>query len=312
MQSLWLIWDLLSAPQKPWVQLLSNLYLHGDSILCAHNKRGVSSIWLSIIKALPSLREGFKPHLGSGASSLWYKDWSGNGLWCGKVPFVHIADTNKKVADCWVSGEWSFNALYTVLPTELINSVQQLSVGNSPLGLDHFAWRGDISGCYTAASGYRFLTPGLAAEGDAIWKKLWRIMIPEKVKFFLWQCLHSALPTNQVRADRRLAESGACSRCSCPHETILHALRDCPYSREVLMSGGCSVRWSFSVMDCFQWLKGIILHKDSITLSITLWWVWHFRNNMIFNDELWQISVVRRKVILSTVENSVYNAKRRL
>nr|KYP46670.1 Putative ribonuclease H protein At1g65750 family [Cajanus cajan] len=33
---------------------------------------------------------------------------------------------------------------------------------------------------------------------------------------------------------------------------------------------------------------------------------------MVFNDELWQISVVRRKVILSTVENSVYNAKRRL
>nr|KYP65031.1 Transposon TX1 uncharacterized [Cajanus cajan] len=32
-----LVWDLLSDPQKPWVQLLSNLYLHGDSILCAQN-----------------------------------------------------------------------------------------------------------------------------------------------------------------------------------------------------------------------------------------------------------------------------------
>nr|KYP70286.1 Putative ribonuclease H protein At1g65750 family [Cajanus cajan] len=221
------------------------------------------------MKALPSLREGFQPYLGSGASSLWYTDWSGNGLWCGKVPFVHIADTNKTVADCWVSGQWSFNALYTVLPTELMNSVQQLRVANSPLGLDHFVWRSDTSGCYTAASGYHFLTPGLAAEGDAVWKKLWKIMIPEKVKFFLWQCLHLALPTNQVRADRRLSESGACSRCSCPQKTILHALRDCPYSREVLMSGGCSRGWSFSVMDCFQWLKGIILHKEAIT-SITM------------------------------------------
>nr|KYP70287.1 Putative ribonuclease H protein At1g65750 family [Cajanus cajan] len=307
-----LVWDMLSAPQKPWVNLLSSLYLHGESILCAQNKRGASPIWSSIMKALPSLREGFQPYLGSGASSLWYTDWSGNGLWCGKVPFVHIADTNKTVADCWVSGQWSFNALYTVLPTELMNSVQQLRVANSPLGLDHFVWRSDTSGCYTAASGYHFLTPGLAAEGDAVWKKLWKIMIPEKVKFFLWQCLHLALPTNQVRADRRLSESGACSRCSCPQKTILHALRDCPYSREVLMSGGCSRGWSFSVMDCFQWLKGIILHKEAITLSITLWWVWRFRNNMVFNDEFWQISAVRWKVILSMVENRAYNDKRRL
>nr|KYP71422.1 Putative ribonuclease H protein At1g65750 family [Cajanus cajan] len=33
---------------------------------------------------------------------------------------------------------------------------------------------------------------------------------------------------------------------------------------------------------------------------------------MVFNDELWTISAVRRKVTLSTVENSVYNANRRL
>nr|KYP39452.1 hypothetical protein KK1_039231 [Cajanus cajan] len=33
---------------------------------------------------------------------------------------------------------------------------------------------------------------------------------------------------------------------------------------------------------------------------------------MLFNGELWTISTVRRKVILSTVENSVYNAKRLL
>nr|KYP55604.1 hypothetical protein KK1_001823 [Cajanus cajan] len=33
---------------------------------------------------------------------------------------------------------------------------------------------------------------------------------------------------------------------------------------------------------------------------------------MLFNDDLWTISVVRRKVTLSTVETSVYNAKRRL
>nr|KYP40981.1 Putative ribonuclease H protein At1g65750 family [Cajanus cajan] len=307
-----LVWDLLTAPQKPWVQILNSLYLHGNSILCAQNRRGASPIWSSLVKALPSLREGFEPQLGSGASSLWYTDWSGTGLWCGRVSFIHIADINKTVADCWVSGVWNFTNLHTVLPTELLSSVQRLTVVNSSLGLDHFVWRGDNSGCYTAAAGYRFLTRVLSTKGDVVWKKVWKLMIIEKVKFLLWQCLHSALPTNQVRADRRLTESGACSHCSCPHETILHALRDCPYSREVLMAGGIRTGWSFSKRDCFQRLKGIILHTDVINLSITLWWVWRFRNNMLFNGELWTISAVRRKVTLSTVENSVYNDKRRL
>nr|KYP57384.1 Putative ribonuclease H protein At1g65750 family [Cajanus cajan] len=179
-----LVWDMLSAPQKPWVHLLSNLYLHGNSILCAQTRRGASPIWSSIIKALPSLREGFQPYLGSGASSL----------------------------------------LFTLrTPTK------------------------------------RSQTAGLVESGTSM------------------PCTLSSLQNwftqsnrNQVRADRRLAESGACSRCSCPRETILHALRDCPYSREVLM------------------------------------------NNMLFNGELWQVSVIRQKVLLSTVENSVYNAKRRL
>nr|KYP76938.1 hypothetical protein KK1_021201 [Cajanus cajan] len=117
---------------------------------------------------------------------------------------------------------------------------------------------------------------------------------------------------NQVRVERRLAESGACLRCSCSQETILHALRDCPHSREVLMSVGSNLEWSSLVMDCYHWLKGIILNKDAIKISITLWWVWRFRNNMIFNDERWMISEVCQNVVLSTVENSLYNVKRRL
>nr|KYP51130.1 Transposon TX1 uncharacterized [Cajanus cajan] len=191
-----LIWDLLTAPQKPWVHILSSIYLHGDSILCAQNRRGASPTWLSLIKALPSLREGFEPHLGSGASSLWYTDWSGTGLWCGRVPFVHIADTNRTFADYWVSDHWDFNSLYTAIPAGLIQSVQRLTVANASLGLDHFAWRGDSSWCYTAASGYRFLATGSSIEEDEVWKKLWKLRLPEKVKFFLWQCFHSALPTN--------------------------------------------------------------------------------------------------------------------
>nr|KYP72651.1 Putative ribonuclease H protein At1g65750 family [Cajanus cajan] len=214
-----LVWDLLTAPQRPWVQILKSLYLHGNSVLCAQNRRGASPIWSSLVKALPSLREGFEPQLGSGASSLWYTDWSGTGLWCGRVPYVHVADINKTVADCWVSGVWNFDNLYTALPAELTSSVQRLRVVNSSLGVDHFGWRGDNSGCYTAASGYRFLTPGLSTEGDIVWKRVWKLMIPEKVKFFLWQCLHSALPTNQVRADRRLSEFAPFTHFTC---TISH------------------------------------------------------------------------------------------
>nr|KYP47469.1 Putative ribonuclease H protein At1g65750 family [Cajanus cajan] len=240
-----LIWDLIHSPHKPWVKFLQAKYLHRESVL----------------------------HAKKSNSSLWYEDWLGLGLICREVPYVHISDTDILVAQCWQQGVWNFDSLYTRLPMELANRIQQVQIPSSSIGANIFSWVGDSSECYTTASSFRFLLPSDHRFTDPIWKRVWKLHILEKVKFLLWQGLHSSLPTNHFRYIRHLDSMEGCPRCSCPQETILHAIRDCPHSKEVWLLVGNIPSQVFSMMDCFTWFKEIIINPAAKKLAIIIWWI---------------------------------------
>nr|KYP32426.1 Putative ribonuclease H protein At1g65750 family [Cajanus cajan] len=144
-------------------------------------------------------------------------------------------------------------------------------IPSSPAGANMFSWEGDSSGCYTVASGFRFLLSPDHGLVDPIWKRVWKLHVLKKIKFLLWQGLHSSIPTNHFRSLRHLDSVGSCPRCSCPQETILHAIRDCPHSQEVWLQVGNTPSQIFSLMDCFTWFKGVItnsLWKENVKWSL--------------------------------------------
>lgn len=61
---------------------------------------------------------------------------------------------------------------------------------------------------------------------------VWDIKTSEKVKIFLWNALHAALPVGEQFAIRNISISNRCTRCS-DVETVAHLLFTCPYAREV-------------------------------------------------------------------------------
>ncbi|KAH1046344.1 hypothetical protein J1N35_037128 [Gossypium stocksii] len=79
------------------------------------------------------------------------------------------------------------------------------------------------------------------------------------------------------------------SICEATNETLLHALRDCPTSREVLPLGG----WDMSIItnqyDCYvDWLENMTRIMDKramVNLFTTLWNFWNNRNNFIFKGK---------------------------
>lgn len=60
--------------------------------------------WKSISKAVEAFQNGFEMRINSGNSSLWYTDWTGKGLFCNMVDYVHISDTQLCVKDIWENG----------------------------------------------------------------------------------------------------------------------------------------------------------------------------------------------------------------
>lgn len=97
---------------------------------------------------------------------------------------------------------------------------------------------------------------------------------------------HNLLPTNSKIKSVNPGCSSSCSRSNGNEETLIHALRDCIKSREVLMNEGFDNRllsdeWHTGI----DWLEGVMKFLDSKVfecLTMVLWNIWNSRNNNVF------------------------------
>uniref|UniRef100_A0A2N9HXL2 Reverse transcriptase zinc-binding domain-containing protein n=1 Tax=Fagus sylvatica TaxID=28930 RepID=A0A2N9HXL2_FAGSY len=66
-----------------------------------------------------------------------------------------------------------------------------------------------------------------------VWKKIWQLRIPNKVKIHLWQACMNALPTRQCLSRRHLIPASLCPVCQFDSEMVTHALWACPHAQNV-------------------------------------------------------------------------------
>ncbi|KAJ1383109.1 Reverse transcriptase zinc-binding domain [Sesbania bispinosa] len=107
---------------------------------------------------------------------------------------------------------------------------------------DDWFWESERNGMYSVSFVYNWLMQNYRNFGseDVVWKHNWALIkLPDKLKFFSWQCLHNALPMNQKQFSCKISSSPACPRCSSQAETLIHCLRDCLHSKELWLH-----RWS--------------------------------------------------------------------
>ena len=118
--------------------------------------------------------------------------------------------------------------------TELIRKLH-LSRINAP---DIPIWPFVQSGEYTVKSGYFFLkteakTSPSGSQSNAeklkpLWKKIWKLPLPCKVRNFLWRACRNAIPTMKNLNRRCVVDSPVCSLYSQYDEDVLHSLWSCP------------------------------------------------------------------------------------
>ncbi|XP_017635679.1 uncharacterized protein LOC108477676 [Gossypium arboreum] len=128
---------------------------------------------------------------------------------------------------------------------------------------------------------------------------------------FAWRVDHELLPMNVKISSIRNGFNQGCPRCGATNETLLHAFRGCPISREVLSIGG----WDMSVMmkqydRCVDWLENMmrILDKRAMAdLITTLWNYWNSRNNFIFKDKKDKAQAVEDRASNLGEEFRIYN-----
>jgi len=101
---------------------------------------------------------------------------------------------------------------------------------------DKLVWPFTPSGTYTVKLGYRFLVnensinsaPMNSNQNDGVWKLIWALSVPNKVKNFVWRSCRDALLIKYNLRRCQILMDDACDHCQSSIETVLHAVWDCP------------------------------------------------------------------------------------
>ena len=117
---------------------------------------------------------------------------------------------------------------------------------------DFVAWHCTRYGTFSVCSAYHvefdhqfgrhyasLNSPG-SAQLNAVWKELWQLRLPEKIKHFGWKVLKEVLPCYGVLAGRHVPLIPQCPLCKIGLEDIQHCLFTCIRASEVWTALGLS------------------------------------------------------------------------
>lgn len=105
---------------------------------------------------------------------------------------------------------------------------------------DQLFWHYDKHGNYSVKSGYqitqkiRFPSPPSSSQTSLeVWKNLWSLMLPAKVRNFIWRAVKNVLPTADNLWQKKIIHDTICQVCKRQAESIVHVLFKCKVVRKV-------------------------------------------------------------------------------
>lgn len=231
-------WRLLTSPDSLCARVLKGKYYHDHEFMSAKNKRGSSHIWRAILHGREGLKLGLIKRVGDGSSiHPWEDPW---------IPFNHGFKPLIQLPDAAISrveelidadnGEWNMNLINANFVEPDVSVICRIPISNS--AEDIWAWQPEKHGHFTVKSAYRVLVsksrqtyqPGSSINQEKVWKKMWKLEVPPKVKNFWWRIIHDFIPCRAVLKRRHMERIDFCDTCG-QQETTMHAIFDCTWAR---------------------------------------------------------------------------------
>lgn len=80
--------------------------------------------------------------------------------------------------------------------------------------------------------------PSSSQHLEIFWKSVWSLLLPRKIKIFIWKAYHNGLPVGSELKKRIGLLKGKCSFCNFNSETSIHIFKDCWWLRSLWHSVG--------------------------------------------------------------------------
>ena len=173
---------------------------------------------------------------------------------------------------------------------------------------DRQVWLPSANGDFSTQSAYQLLATSSRAanpssssnsRGKSLWKGIWNLQAPQKVKHLLWRAANEAIPTVLNLWKRRVVNVACCPMCKAESEDTIHALWGCSslsaiwYPHEELKK---MVRLKFGV---FSDLLEVVFSRQSCVdvevLAMMFWLIWNNRNAKRCGGEIIDNHLIRSK-----------------
>lgn len=284
-------WRLLTRPESLVARVYKARYFKEGDFLSAKLGSNPGFIWRSVFAAQELVRRGARKGIGNGRSVLIYKDpW----LPSEDESMVKLGDQSllgEKVSSLFVIGEKAWDAdivrdLFTVEEARCILGIQLSSREEE----DYWYWLKEKSGDYSVKSAFRWLQgqkEGVVNEREGqVWKKLWQMKLPPKIKDFIWRAVWGCISTRVQLISRRVEIPAMCPVCNTEDESIVHCLLNCSNAQECWRIAGLGfgiVSEGFSEWFFDFWARQ---NERGRGRALTLCWeIWHARNRVLWEGK---------------------------
>ena len=128
-----------------------------------------------------------------------------------------------------------------------------------------------------------------AGRQHSFWKHVWFVVIPPKIKNFIWRACTDSLPLQTKLFDRKISNSFSCVLCLEAAESCTHLLWECSFAQVVWLQAPFqnSIRLPLHIQ--FMEVIDMAIHKlQTPELEIffrALWMIWNCQNKLIFKNK---------------------------
>ena len=279
-------WKLMTHPHSLVARVLKARYYPRSSFVDATVGFNPSYTWRSIMAAKQVVVKGSRIQIGSGQQVQINKDsWlldEDNGF------ITTVLDERVATAtvnSIMVPGQRQWD---TDLIVDIFNTRDAALILQVPLSTrqdeDRWFWLVDTKGQFTVRSCYNVLNSAPNGSNSNVWKFLWGLEVPGKVKHFIWRALVNVLPTADNLLSRKVDVSPICPICSAANESVYHCLVDCVFANSCWLLS--SLGTGGSCTSFFDWIEQTFIKcsKEECNLVVMVCWkLWLNRNDKVWN-----------------------------
>ena len=237
-------WRMVENSEAWWVKIMKGIYFPRCAFMDAKKGAKASWAWASIIEGNEFLRKKVMWQVMSGEEiniwrDKWIHDYRLNAL--GNV----VEGMPQKVAQLIDSRErvWKLEEIKEIINEDQVQDIMAIPICRTG-GKDRMIWPLTRDGKYAVKNGYHSLkneevdlrknkSSGSHKVEEIVWKKIWKLLVPNKVRNFMWKASGNWLATNYNLWRRRIRDSAMCPICESEAETVEHMLLLCEWTQLV-------------------------------------------------------------------------------